>query len=195
MTVEYILSFDPGTINMAYCLVHIDTLKIIKWGLFSIKDSTIEGSCTKLAKHLDILKLVDGLNVIIVIESQPKINSKTLTIAGQLFMYYVLEKIDNKGIVKIVNYHAKNKIKYYIPRPEDPPWPEKLDKLKKGHYKTKQILIEHCRRILVHNNETQEWIDFFESGSKLDDKADSYVMNISYIKTNNLREKTIVPEL
>jgi len=52
---EYVLSIDPGTINLAYCLIRIKDLKIIKWGLFSIKDSTHEGSCTKLAKQLDLL--------------------------------------------------------------------------------------------------------------------------------------------
>lgn len=182
---EYILSFDPGTINMAYCLIEISTLKIINWGLFSIKDFTHEGSCTKLAKYLDKLKLTDNKKIIIVIEQQPKINAKTLCIAGQLQMYYVLEKMDNTGIIKIVNYHAKNKIKYYIPAPEDPPWPERITKLKKGHYKTKQTLIEHCKRILNHNNET-EWITWFNNQSKLDDCSDAYVMSLSYIKTFSL---------
>ena len=54
---EYILSFDIGSINMAYCLMDIKTKKIIKWGLFSIKDSTNEGSCLKLAKYLDKRKI------------------------------------------------------------------------------------------------------------------------------------------
>jgi hypothetical protein len=38
---------------MAYNLMDIKTKKIIKWGLFSIKDSTNEGSCLKLANYLD----------------------------------------------------------------------------------------------------------------------------------------------
>jgi hypothetical protein len=181
---EYILSFDPGTINMAYCLIHIETLKIADWGVFSIKDSTHEGSCLKLAKKLDLLKLVDDRKVIVVIEQQPKINAKTLCIAGQLQMYFVLEKMDNDGIIKIVNYHAKHKIKYYIPRETDEPWPIRIDKLKKGHYKTKQILIEHCKRILVHNQESEKWINWFYSQPKLDDASDTYVMSLSYIKNN-----------
>ncbi len=184
---EYILSFDPAEINMAFCLIRIDTLKIVEWGLFSIKDSTHEGSCNKLAKHLDTLKLTDNKKVIIVIEQQPVINSKTVCIVGQLQMYYVIEKMDNPGIIKIVTYHAKNKIKYYQPMEGDEPMPARLDKLKKGHYKTKQILIEHCRRILKQNNEDQKWIDWFENQVKLDDVGDAMVTACSYVKTNGLR--------
>ena len=200
-----------GIINTAYCLVRIKTLKIYRWGLFAIKDSTNEGSCTKLVKHLDRLNLCNGIHVIIVIEQQPRCNVKTIVINGQLQMYFVLEKmmlkqeaealrdtdIDTENdtdtdteigsIQKIVGHHAKHKIKYYKPRPNDPPWPERITKLSnKGSYKTKQTLIEHCRRILNHNQESQKWKDFFETSKKKDDLADSFVMALSYIKMNKL---------
>ncbi len=184
---DYILFFDPGSINMSYCLVNIKTLKIIKWGLFSIKDSTNEGSCIKLAKKLDELELTSGINVIVVIEQQPKINTKTVTISGQIQMYYALLKMDGEKINKIVGYHAGNKIKYYVPREGDEPLPVKLDALKKGHYRTKQILIEHCRRVLIHNDE-KEWTNFFESQPKKDDFGDTYCSALSYIQTHKLRK-------
>jgi hypothetical protein len=57
---DYLLSFDPAPINMAYCLVDIETLKIIKWGMFSIKDSTNEGSSRKLAQHLMLLLFMNN---------------------------------------------------------------------------------------------------------------------------------------
>jgi hypothetical protein len=200
MADEYVLFFDPGIINMAYCLVKIDTLKIIKWGLFSIKDSTNEGSCEKLAKYLDTTDILSiknegdtQPNVIIVIEQQPRCNIKTITISGQLQMYYVLQKmvgVFDKNICKIkkiVGYHAGNKIKYYVPKEGDEPLPDRLDKLKKGHYKTKQVLIEHCRRVLIHNDE-KEWSIFFESQVKLDDFSDSMISSLSYIQTHKLRK-------
>jgi len=184
---DYILSFDPAPINMAYCLVDIETLKIIKWGKFSIKDSTNEGSCKKLAKHLDDLKLTDGIDVIVIHEQQPRCNMKTITICGQLQMYFVLEKNKHETIQKIVGHHAKHKINYYQPSKKDEPMPlTRLNKLKKGHYRTKQILIEHCKRILKQNNEDQDWIDWFESQPKLDDLSDSYVTALSYLKMNKL---------
>jgi hypothetical protein len=187
---DYLLSFDPAPINMAYCLIDIETLKIMKWGPFSIKDSTNEGSCTKLFKHLDRLKLTDDINILLVHEQQPRCNIKTITICGQLQMYYVMEKMNpntTSNIEKIVGHHPKHKINYYIPRPEDEPMPIKwLNSLKKGHYRTKKILIEHCRRILKQNNEDQDWIDYFEACPKLDDLADAYVTALSYIKMNQL---------
>ena len=193
MSSDYILSFDPALINMAYCLVSIETLKISKWGIFSIKDSTNEGTCKKLSHFLGEKKLTDGINVIIIHEQQPRCNIKTITICGQLQMYFVLEKnkqesnAESTGVIeKIVGYHAKHKINYYQPMPDDEPMPlERLDKLKKGHYRTKQIVIEHCRRILKQN-EDFEWLSWFEKQPKLDDLGDSFVQSLSYIKTNKL---------
>ncbi len=186
---DYILSFDPAIINMSYCLIDIDTEKINKWGNFSIKDSTNEGSCKKLANHLDHLKLTDDIDVIIIHEQQPRCNIKTITICGQLQMYYILEKMNEDApgnIEKIVGYKASQKIKYYEPMPGDEPMPtERLDKLKKGHYKTKQVVIEHCRRILKQNNDL-EWLKWFEKQPKKDDLSDSYVQALSYIKTHKL---------
>ncbi len=187
-----IVSFDPAPINMAYCRVNAETLKIDKyWGLMSIKDSTNEGSCKKLANHLDKLKLTDDVESIIVHEQQPRCNIKTITICGQLQMYYVLERMNEEStghIRKIIGHHAKHKIKYYEEKPGDEPMPlERLNNLsKKGTYKTKQTLIEHCRRLLKQNNENQKWIDFFENSRKRDDLADSYVQALSYIKMNKL---------
>lgn len=183
----YILSIDPGTVNMAYCLLNTRTLMIKKWGLFSIKASTNEGTCIKLAEQLEILDLIEDRRVIILHEQQPRCNLKTLTICGQLQMYYTLDRIAGRKISKIVGYHAKNKIKYYIPRAEDEPMPANIDKLKHGHYKNKKVLIEHCKRILIHNDETDEWKDFLKSNKKkADDLSDSYVMACSYLKANGI---------
>lgn len=186
---DYVLSFDPAIINMAHCLVNVHTLKIHKhWALTPIKDTTNEGSCKKLVEHLDRLRLTDGINVIVVHEQQPRCNVKTITICGQLQMYFVLERMneDHTGkIEKIVGHHAKHKIKYYEPRPDDEPidW-ERLNELK-GSYKTKQTLIEHCRRVLKHNGDL-EWLEWFEKQKKKDDLADCYVQALSYIKMNRL---------
>lgn len=188
MTAEYILSFDPGTINTSYCLLKIDGLRIQDWGLFSIKDSTNEGTCVKLAKKLDSLALTDNRKVIIIVEQQPRVNIKTIMISGFLHMYYTLEKMteEGKGIVKIVGCHARNKIKYYVPRPGDEPMPERINKLKKGHYKTKQTLVEHCKRVLIHNNEPKHFVDFFNGSKKKDDLSDTYVSACWYIGNNDL---------
>jgi hypothetical protein len=173
-TVDYTITFDPAPINMGYAKLNKKTGEIVDWGVFSIKDSTNEGSCLKLMKKLDEL---DFNNCTIVYEQQPRCNSKTISICGQILMYYVLKKKQGYNIDKIVGYHAKNKINYY----KGPPLPDKIMALKKGHYKTKKILVEHCRRILQLRKEDVKWIDFFEKNKKKDDMADAYVMSLSYM--------------
>jgi len=190
-----IVGFDLGTINTSYCQVRIKDLKILKWGMVDIKDSTNEGSCKKLVNKLNPIDLCSDGDTMIVIEQQPRINVKTIMISGFVHMYYTMKKMErveseeDYNITKIVGHHAKHKIKYYEPREGDGPMPERLAKLKKGHYQTKQICIEHCRRVMKHNEESQEWIDFFEKSVKKDDLADSFLMTLSYIKMNKLQEK------
>ena len=203
---HHLMYFDPGTVAISYCLVEINDLKIIDWALFSIKDSkkgakikktakdskaadneNTEVICTNLANKLKTLDLTKYSNIIIGIEIQPKINVITNIIYGQLYMYYVLSKMINPNIKKIIGYHAGNKIKYYKPLEGDEPMPDRIDKLKKGHYKNKQTLIEHCKRILIHNDE-KEWNVYFNSLSKRDDISDTYISSLSMIQTHNLRK-------
>jgi len=198
---DYILSFDVGSINMSYCVLDTRSKKIVRWGVFSIKDSTHEGSCTKLATSLNELNLTNfdqnedqtkPKEIIIVIELQPRCNIKTLVISGQLQMYYVLEKNNHKEslessnckIKKIVSQHARQKLQFYKEKEGDAVWPERITKLKKGHYQNKQIAIEHCRRVLGHTDEDKKWIEFFESSKKKDDLSDSYLQARIYIQNN-----------
>jgi hypothetical protein len=189
---DFIVGFDPAPINMGYILLNIHNIKIYDWGIFSIKDSTNEGSCKKLAQNLDELKLTDDINSIVLHEQQPRCNIKTIVISGQLQMYHVLKKMNKNNstaktnIEKIVGYHAKNKLTYYQEMPGDEPMPwDRLNKLKKGHYRNKQIGIEQCRRVLKQNNDL-EWLEWFEAQSKKDDIADTLLTVLSYIKTNKL---------
>lgn len=168
-----IISFDPAIINMSYCVVDIHTQKIRNWGIFSINGSD---PVKNLADTLDSLNLLNGdKEATIVYELQPRCNMKTISITGQLQMYYTL-----KGPVKkMIGYHAKHKIKY----PIDNPIPEKITKLKKGHYKTKKTLVEICNQVLIKNEE-YKWIEWLKKQKKKDDLADSYIQALSYIKNN-----------
>lgn len=128
-----------------------------------------------------------GKNVAIVIEFQMSKNSKTVNIVGQLFMYFTMAKSrpNSMNLVKIVTYPAKEKLKYYTPMLGDLPMPEeRLAKLNEGkkskYYYNKQLGIEHCRRVLAQHKEPKETIDFFESCSKKDDLADTYLMGCRY---------------
>jgi len=64
---EYILSIDPGTVNLGYCVIKISDLHIVEWGAVNIKDSTNQGTCTKLARELNGLNLTSKRKIIIII--------------------------------------------------------------------------------------------------------------------------------
>lgn len=181
-----LVSFDPAIINMSYCKVDIKTSRIKEWGIFAIKDSTNEGTCKKLYTELERLSLTDNEHDnIIVYEQQPRCNVKTISIAGQLQMYYTIK---GTNIKKIVGYHAKHKIKYHTPGTDDDiPMPANIIKLKTGHYKTKKILVEICKRVLLINEET-EYLEWFNKQKKKDDLADSYIQALSYIRMNKLNK-------
>jgi hypothetical protein len=162
-TPKYILAIDPAPINMGYAKIDIETRKIKDMGLFS------GSSCNRLMENLDRINLDD---CIVVYERQPRCNPTTVIICGQLQMYCAM-----KGITEIVGYHPKNKINFYDGQE---PLPQRIINLKKGHYKTKQIVVEHASRIIKEND--SKWIDFFEKSKKKDDLADAYVMALSYLK-------------
>lgn len=192
---SYLLSIDVGTVNMAFCLLKISSLKIQNWGLMNIKNYTYHGMINKLNTALNQLDLFNGLTdrVEIVLEQSMSKNLKTVLISGALMMYFEKEyctsddPVRKNIITKIDTYHAKNKINYYQPRLGDEPMPmERINALKKGHYKTKVILKEHCKRIMIHTNQDQKWFDLFNNKSKQDDLADSFVQGLSYIKMKKL---------
>lgn len=219
--IDYLVTIDPGSINLGYGLINVKTKQISKWGVVDIKDSTYEGMAIKMANKLDSVNLLSddstiessapnvvknetekkkrkeddtyifdysnkkGKNVAIIIEFQMSKNSKTVNLVGQLFMYFTMIKSrpNSMNLIKIVTYPAKEKLKYYTPMLGDLQMPnERLNKLKKGHYANKQIGIEHCRRVLVQNNESTKTIEFFESCIKKDDLADTYLMGCRYIQ-------------
>ena len=182
----YIVSFDPGTVNLGYCVIHVENLKINKWGILNIKHNSIEGSTHLLIKQLNDLKLTElDEEIIVMIECQIGINKKTNIVLGSLFMYYEMEKINNKNskIKKIVTYPAKNKMSYYNRREgdEDIPYIRPPANRKDRHRYNKKLIVEHCKRILKHNNEI-EFNELFIKSKKKDDLADSYIQGLTYIR-------------
>jgi hypothetical protein len=121
-------------------------------------------------------------SITIIIELQPKCNVKTTVMAGQVQMYFVMQKYKNLAdhypIKKIIGYHAGNKLKYYVPIAGDPVI--KTD-YKNKHYKNKQIAKQHAA-IILKRKESEHWINHYASEKKKDDLADSYLMALAYIK-------------
>jgi hypothetical protein len=174
-----ILSFDIGIVNMAYCLIDEDDENVIDWECFSIKGSTMEQQCRKLASKLDDVNFHNnsGYDMTILIERQPKINAKMRVIEGYILMYYVLRGGNHK---KIITYSPKHKLKCYV-APTDNPI---VLKCKPGnHYYRKRLGIEHCRRILNGDKKYSEKIkNIFDKSKKKDDLADTMLQALSYIR-------------
>lgn len=187
-----IIAIDIGTINFAYSIVDVDNQKIIKWDTAVIgasKDS-YNVICYKLYNKLKELDLTKGFtDIIIVIELQTKCNIKTTIMSGEIMMYYTIEKESNRNIKKVVNYHAGNKLKYYVPLPGDPPI--KTDYASK-YYRNKKMSEQHCFITLGHKNE-KDFLKIFEGSKKKDDLADSYLMALAYIKFEIQGQKYIPP--
>lgn len=194
MKPDYIISFDLGILNFSYCILSIDNV-IYDWQNVKINNTskeTYDSTCSKLADKLMELDLLNKVItykkepvIDIVIELQPTKNKKTIIMSGQLHMFFTIMKkmMNYKCINNVLYYHAKNKLKYYKPRPEDEPMPESLEKVKKGYYKNKRLIIFHCDRILKHNNEKECYLKLYKGSKKKDDLADSYIQGLSYIQS------------
>jgi hypothetical protein len=195
MEADYLISIDLGTMNFAYCIINIKTEKIAYWDCVALCDNsneTHEKVCTSLALKLDDLSLTDiskypnigrKINMIIVLELQPKSNLKTIIMAGQVQMYFVQEKLKNLDtkchINKIISYHARNKLRFYVQDIKDSPM--KVDHLKVGYNKNKQTGKQHCSKIIRRENEDKKFIDLYNNTKKKDDLADCYLQGRSYI--------------
>jgi len=129
----------------------------------------------------EVVKEIKREDIIVVIELQPKTNLKTLQLSGQIMLYYTIEKLKNLStnynIIKICNYHAANKLRYFEKLPEDP---EINTDFKSSYYTNKKVSEQYCKIMLLRKKEN-EWLIFFENLSKKDDASDSYNMALSYI--------------
>ena len=181
-----ILSFDLGQINTAYSLFDVESDQLIKWGTIPLlkKQSTYTSVCDKLIKGLDREAILDDISddVIILIELQPSSNIRTLIMSGQLHMYFNVLKTEGyfSNVIKVLFYHANNKLKYYKPRKGDPPVKTKYAS---KHYANKRIAVQHCTILLsLHGKEKdKKWLEFFNSKKKKDDYADVYLMGRKYM--------------
>ena len=124
---RYILSFDVGTKNLAYCLMDINR-NILLWDVSDINHSSKEGRCIRLINHLDQVSY--GVNrkdqkqedvfrqVDVVIEQQMSRNRIMMEVAAQILMYYTMEKVALQHSVKAGDHVPTviNKVIMYSPK-------------------------------------------------------------------------------
>jgi len=174
----------------------IDENEIIKdWAVVDIGAATYDKQCQKLIIALDQVDYSccysedEEQSIIVVIERQPSVNPRMRVISGQIQMYYALEKAGTNGnvkIEKIVYYSPKFKLRCYTVKPGDKPIIPK--KYSTPYAFRKNLAIQHCDIIIHRKNKDGEyiqdkkWIDYFEEKGKSDDKSDSYLMGLAYIR-------------
>lgn len=135
-----------------------------------IKDNLLDLH-TCLVRQLDNL---DNDPDYIVIENQPKFNPKMKTIAAAIYTYYAIRyKVDKlTNLQEIAYIHPNYKItKVPYNGPE-------LDNLPKAKYQRyKRMGIEYTKYFLRNTNALQH----FETHSKKDDLADSFLNGFAYV--------------
>lgn len=190
-----IVSFDIGTVNMAYCIAQIDNnhndkpLTIKDWCLTNLTESdedvkeNIEIICSKCVTWLKTVfitnKIRDSKNTYVFIERQRPENPNCFVLSYTIFTYF-LSRYTN---VNITFVSAKTK-----------PINETGKKRKRAGVKVAKDLLGD----LDSNNENDKWSEWFYEQSKKDDLADSFLQiigNRSRIKIHPEVIPTIVIEL
>lgn len=166
----YILSFDIGIKNLAYC--YSDDAKIIKWNVMDIQGSNVNDTCEKCIKLLDDTFGDDIIDQVL-IENQPVQKNPTMkTIQIVVYTYFAHAKVlgrDNRvGNINFISANRKNK------------YTEKFDidiECKTKYQMNKKRAIA-CTKILV---ERTDWEEHFVKHKKKDDLADSYLQTLAFI--------------
>ena len=204
-----ILSFDIGTVNLAYCYLNYDQkihkINIIEWNIINLKKQT-NGSITPISLINLIQNKYKYFNSsdVILIENQSPQNSQMRIIQTILHTYfYTYDILEN---------NTSNHQKVYICNPKDK-YKDYVFEGKNTYYERKKASIvmatEYLTEICTNNakNTLNEWIDNkqinkssfyddndkntqflrqFVSYKKKDDLADSLLQIKAWICTSKL---------
>lgn len=209
----YVLSFDVGIKNLAYCLIefNLETNKerILLWEVLPIFESKRKSNKKTtsaknipyqvLSEHLylrleeikdKILKIPSfdsdlPMPMHIIIERQMAPKMKTL--AGMIFMYFSvyqnLNTFNNFSIKTLIYYNAKHKLSdmVYNPKEKDEIQLKEIKSPKNSYNYRKNLSKQYCN-ILIHRNQSDNFIEFFKASKKKDDLSDCFLQAISFIK-------------
>ena len=175
--------YDTNDKELFYCTTHskkyLNLGKIVKPKKAS-KES-LHNLGIRLFKILDTYpEFLDAK--IILLENQPVYKNPTMkSMQIMLYSYFMIRGLvdnSNSNIEKLLFVSAKNKLKAYTGEPIT-----KFDHITNKYNKTKKLATEYCK-ILINDDNDNKWIDFFINNKKKDDLADTYLMNIYYIKNH-----------
>ena len=130
-----------------------------------------QGKCIveKLQKKENFLE-VD----LVVIENQPALKNPTMkSIQMMIYSYFLINGVcsDDSNITAIEMINARNKLKAYK-------GPKVECEIKDKYKRTKFLGIEYCKHMIQESNQSDEWLDLFNSSKKKDDLADAYLQGM-----------------
>ena len=173
----YILSFDCGIKNLAWCLVEDvadQPCKILQWEVADI-DCTPATIKPRLIRFLDaqpkLLELPDYASTHVVIEKQPSKSGIGLTVQTMLEAYFTIRgQIDREraglpALKSISTFSAKHKLAG-----------EKQVKGRKGYADRKKLAVDKAAAFVQNT----DWKEFLASHSKKDDLADCLLQAVAY---------------
>lgn len=170
-----------GTCQMHYKMVtdpdnyYVDFKKISRSNKFNLTHLA-----TTLYTELDKIKDVLLPAKEVIIENQPVLKNPTMkSVQMLLFSWFVMNGIMPKKLDKIALFNAGKKLEAFDGDKKIAS--DKVDHLKSKYKKTKNSSVIFCKELI---KDDKKWMDFLESHSKKDDLADSYMMNLTYIKKN-----------
>ena len=120
----------------------------------------------------------------VIIERQ--MTAKMKTLAGMIFMYFsVYQNIINEPfkIQSIEYFSAKHKLSdmVYTPKETDKIQLKSIKSPKNSYNYRKNLSKQYCN-ILIHRNQSDNFIEFFKASKKKDDLSDCFLQAISFIK-------------
>ena len=179
----YVLSFDIGIKNLAYCILkkEDESYAIHDWDIITLvkdeekcnankMDLLILGSrlMDELDKHTDFLKIP-----VIVIENQPVLkNPKMKSIQMMVYSYFIL-KNRNLQDFQIKLFSARNKLSIY----NGPPI-EIESKSKNKYTIRKKLSIEYTKYMIQDH---PEYLEFLTNHKKKDDLCDCFIQGACYL--------------
>lgn len=179
----FVLSFDVGIKNLAYCLINSNN-KIIDWKVIDVSGSNDNTHLKRMYQALENIKFEPDTHV--VIEKQPRCNPKMRIVAGQLKMYFI-PKLIRKEISCLVYFSPRKKLS----DKQDYMLLFKGEEIGKKKYSTKYAqrkyhAKEYCRIILARDSENNEkWGKYFKD-KKSADLADTLLQGMAYINEKKI---------
>lgn len=173
MASSYILSFDIGIRNLAFC--EINNRKLQKWDIISLKDKNEKLDFDEMMKRL--LATLEAywpagsrLPDHVLLENQPCMKNPTMK-SVQVFIYAYFAMIGSKPQL----FSASNKLKVVKNANGD-------KKQKTIPYGEKKKLAVNLARSYLEDGKESNWLAFFEKQKKKDDYGDCYLQAIYFIE-------------